>query len=148
MNEKQRRLLLAAEARSLGWGGIAQVARASGVSRPTIQKALHERERPITSPKRVRQVGGGRKQSGERDPALLAELEALVDPVTRGDPMSPLRWTGKTPRQLAAAPGPRGHPISYRVVAEGLREAGYSLQATAKAQEGARPPAAMRSSGI
>jgi DNA-binding phage protein len=83
LNEKQRRLLLAAEARSLGHGGISQVARASGVARATIHKALHEQEPAVTE--RVRRAGGGRKKA--RDPRLLADLEALVSPQTRGDPI-------------------------------------------------------------
>src|SRR5438045_8258191 len=91
LNEKQRRLLLASEARALGYGGIGRVARAGGVSRPTIQKALQELDQPHLAPDRVRQVGGGRKPLRSLDPTLLADLEALVDPDTRGDPMSPLR---------------------------------------------------------
>ena len=93
LNEKQRRLLLATEARALGRGGISRVARASGVSRPTIQKAMDELDHP--TPVRMRHVGGGRKKSREHDPTLVGDLEAMVDPDTRGDPMSPLRWTCK-----------------------------------------------------
>src|SRR5215210_9205922 len=99
LNEKQRRLLLATEARTLGYGGIARVARAAGVSRPTIKKALLELDQPVPAPDRVRQAGGGRKPLRAHDPALLAALEALVDPDTRGEPMSPLRWTCKSTRQ-------------------------------------------------
>src|SRR5712691_1542081 len=101
LDERQRRLLLAAEARSLGRGGITQVARISGVSRPTITKALRELEEPLGFSGRVRRVGGGRKSLNDRDSRLLAELEALVEPDSRGDPMSPLRWTCKSTRQLA-----------------------------------------------
>src|SRR3990172_4894633 len=93
LNEKQRRLLLAAEARALGHGGVSRVARAAGVSRPTIQKALYELQEPVSAGGRIRKAGGGRKKARERDPELLSELEALVDPDSRGDPMSPLRWT-------------------------------------------------------
>jgi transposase len=136
LNEKQRRLLLAAEARSLGHGGISQVARASGVSRATIHRALHEQEPAVTE--RVRRAGGGRKKA--RDPRLLAALEALVSPQTRGDPMSPLRWTCKSTRQLAAALQQQGHQVSERLVRDLLHEAGYSLQANAKTREGSRHP--------
>jgi hypothetical protein len=140
LNEKQRRLLLATEARALGYGGIARVARAAGVSRPTIQKALLELDQAVPAVDRVRQAGGGRKPLRAHDPALLAALEALVDPDTRGDPMSPLRWTCKSTRQLAEALTQRGHPVSHRVVAELLRELGYSLQAPAKTEEGSSHP--------
>jgi DNA-binding phage protein len=140
LNEQQRRLLLAAEARALGHGGVTRLARLSGVSRPTITKALHELEQPAPPLGRVRRVGGGRKKHAERDTALLAALEALVEPDTRGDPMSPLRWTCKSTRQLAAALTQEGHPISNRVVGDLLREAGYSLQANVKTREGGQHP--------
>src|SRR3712207_260717 len=110
LNEKQRRLLLATEARALGYGGIVRVARAARVSRPTIQKGLQELEQSAPVAARVRNVGGGRKSVRTREPTLLAALEALVDPDTRGDPMSPLRWTCKSTRQLAATLSERGHP--------------------------------------
>ena len=140
LNEKQRRLLLAAEARTLGHGGISRVARASGVSRPTIQKALHELNEPMDDSDRIRHVGGGRKKTRTRDPSILVELENLVDPDTRGDPMSPLRWTCKSTRQLAAALTQRGHRVSHWLVAELLHEAGYSLQANVKTMEGTNHP--------
>ena len=140
LNEKQRRLLLAAEARALGHGGITRVARASGVSRPTIQRAMRELEGPAADAGRVRKAGGGRKRTRDRDPAVVAELEELVDPDTRGDLMSPLRWTCKSTRQLADTLGGRGHPVSHRVVAELLHDLGYSLQAPAKRLEGAHHP--------
>lgn len=140
LNEKQRRLLLAAEARSLGHGGISRVARASGVSRATIHKALQEQEAAVTVTERVRRAGGGRKETRERDPRLLADLEAMVDPETRGDPMSPLRWTCKSTRQLAQALQQQGHQVSEHLVRDLLYEAGYSLQANAKMREGSRHP--------
>jgi hypothetical protein len=140
LNERQRRLLLAAEARSLGHGGVSRVARASGFSRPTIPKALRELQEPVLAGGRVWREGGGRKKSQDRDPELLAELEALVDPDTRGDPMSPLRWTCKSTRHLADILTGRGHPVSHRVVAGLLHEAGYSLQANAKTREGSHHP--------
>jgi hypothetical protein len=140
LNEQQRRLLLAAEARSLGRGGVARVARAAGVSRPTIYQGLSELAGPRAAPGRVRRPGGGRKQLREQDPSLATDLEALVDPDTRGDPMAPLRWTCKSTRQLAAALAQRGHRVGYRTVAALLDQAGYSLQAPAKRLEGAQHP--------
>ena len=139
LDERQRRLLLAAEARALGRGGITRVARAAGVSRPTITRGLAELDQPAP-PGRVRQPGGGRRQRCERDPALLTALEALVEPDTRGDPMSPLRWTCKSTRQLAAALAQQGHAVSEWTVRRLLHEADYSLQAPAKTLEGASHP--------
>src|SRR6266508_3355588 len=140
LNERQRRLLVAAEARALGRGGILRVARASGISRPTIQSALRELAQPALTPNRVRRPGGGRKKARASDPTLLADLEALVEPTTRGDPMSPLRWTCKSTRQLADALKERGHQVSHQLVAELLRAADYSLQAPLKTLEGTHHP--------
>ena len=140
LNERQRRLVVAAEARVLGRGGSSRVARASGLSRPTIQAALRELDQPGAPPPRVRQPGGGRKAARDRDPALLTALEALVEPTTRGDPMSPLRWTCKSTRQLAEALAHAGHHVSHQVVADLLRAAGYSLQAPRKTLEGGQHP--------
>ena len=139
LDERQRRLLLAAEARALGRGGITRVARAAGVSRPTVTRGLSELDQP-TRPGRARQPGGGRRRQHERDPALLAALEALVEPDTRGDPQSPLRWTCKSTRQLAAALTQQGHAVSAWTVRRLLHEADYSLQAPAKTLEGAGHP--------
>ena len=138
LNEKQRRLFLAVEARALGRGGVVRVARASGVSRPTIQQGLRELASPATE--RVRRVGGGRKAARERDPTLVADLEGLVDPDSRGDPMSPLRWTCKSTRQLAQALCQQGHTVSEHLVRDLLHQAGYSLQAPVKTIEGGRHP--------
>jgi hypothetical protein len=140
LNEKQRRLVLAAEARALGRGGIQRVALASGVSRPTIRKALRELAEPSDPGGRIRRPGGGRKRSGDRDPCLRADLERLVDPVTRGDPMSPLRWTCKSVRKLAAELQAQGHRVSHRLVADLLHDLGYSLQANRKTLEGGAHP--------
>ena len=140
LTERQRRLLLAAEARALGYGGVAQVARATGVSRQTIHAALHDLDHPEFDSRRIRRPGGGRKTAPTHDPALLVALEALVDPDTRGDPMSPLRWTCKSTRQLAAALAERGHQVSHQTVAALLRAADYSLQAPVKTREGAQHP--------
>jgi hypothetical protein len=140
LNEKQRRLMLGAEARALGRGGVTRVAQASGVSRPTIQKGMRELDGPSTDAKRVRKPGGGRKRARDRDPGLVAALEELVDPDTRGDPMSPLRWTCKSTRQLATTLGKQGHVVSQRVVADLLHALDYSLQAPAKRLEGTQHP--------
>ena len=97
LNERQRRLAVAAEARALGRGGVSIVARASGLSRPTVYKAMAELDAPPLGPQQVRASGGGRKKTVQGDPRLLADLERLVDPATRGDPVSPLRWTTSGP---------------------------------------------------
>ena len=141
LSERQRRLLLGAEARELGWGGISAVARAAGVSRTTVTLAVSDVGSPPELPKgRSRRSGGGRKSALRKDPALAAALDALVDPATRGDPESPLRWTCKSTRMLAAALTAAGHPVSDRTVAALLQQSGYSLQANAKTTEGTQHP--------
>jgi len=141
LNERQRRLLLGAEARELGWGGVSTIAVAVGVSRSTVTNAVAELELPTELPEgRSRRAGGGRKSAVDRDPALLGALDALVDPEARGDPESPLRWTCKSTRQLASALTAEGHPVSDRTVAALLHQAGYSLQANAKTTEGSQHP--------
>jgi hypothetical protein len=116
------------------------VARATGVSRPTIYKALEEIDAPPLTDGRVRQPGAGRKRATETDPELAAALDALVDPDSRGDPESPLRWTCKSTGQLALALTRAGHPVSSVTVGVLLREAGYSLQANSKTTEGGQHP--------
>ena len=139
LNERQRRLSAAAEARALGHGGIVRVARASGLSRPTIYQGLRDLdEAPILD--RVRRPGAGRPSIQDRDPALPAALDALIEPTTRGDPESPLRWTCKSTRQLAAALRALGHPVSHSTVADLLVAADYSLQAPSKTLEGSTHP--------
>ncbi len=140
LDERQRRVLLGAHAKVLGRGGITSVAEASGMSRPTVIKAVQELEAPPLEPGRVRREGGGRKRAEEKNPALIEALEALVDPDSRGDPVSPLRWTCKSTRQLAAILTQQGHPVSHRVVGELLHALGYSLQANAKTEEGKQHP--------
>jgi hypothetical protein len=139
VNERQRRLLLAAEAQALGRGGITQVARAAGVSRPTIHHGLAE----LTAPSAggwVRRHRAGRRRSEERAPPRLADLEALVDPATHGDPMAPRRWTGKSTRRLAAALSGQGHQVSAWGVRRLLHEADDRLQAPATVLDGGRQP--------
>jgi transposase len=140
LNEKQRRVLMAAEAKMLGWGGISKVAKATGVSRVTIHKALSEVEGKKVIAERVRKPGGGRKDILEYHPEILEKLEALVDPVTRGDPRSPLRWTCKSTRQLSQELERKGYSLSNVTVADLLHRLGYSLQANAKTLEGASHP--------
>ena len=140
LNEKERRIVAAADARLLGYGGISRVAAAAGVSRPTLYQGIRELEGGPAAPGRTRKKGGGRKKISEKHPSILEDLETLVDPATRGDPMSPLRWTCKSTRQLAAALSEKGYRVSHRVVAQLLRQLGYSLQANVKAREGTVHP--------
>src|ERR1700678_2731157 len=118
LNERQQHLVAAFDAEQLGRGGVSLVARASGFSRPTVYRAirnLHQRPVPV---ERIRQPGAGRKESVAHDPHLVQILETLLDPDARGDPMSPLRWTCKSTRQLADLLTAQGHPISHRKVAQ------------------------------
>lgn len=142
LDERQRRVWLGVEAREAGHGGISAVARAAGVSRPTVAKAVRELDQPAAGAPagRVRRAGGGRKPAVEVDPGLATALEALVDPVTRGDPQSPLLWTSKSTRQLADALGEAGHRASHTLVGRLLKRLGYSLQAMAKTTEGNQHP--------
>ena len=144
MDERRRRQWAAAEARELGWGGISLVAHATGLSRPTITAGLRELDQPIAEraaeATRIRRRGGGRPPLTQTDPGLLAALESLLEPATRGDPMSPLRWTCKSTRRLAEELSQRKHPVGSRTVAALLHEAGYSLQANRKTREGGSHP--------
>jgi transposase len=145
LDERSRRQWAAAEAKELGYGGVSAVARATGFARDTIQLGLRELEYrqqhpEEPTPDRLRKTGGGRKQLTQTDPALVSALEALVEPLTRGDPESPLRWTCKSTRTLADELSRRGHGVGYRTVAWLLHEAGYSLQANRKTREGNQHP--------
>jgi transposase len=142
LDERQRRVLLGAEARAWGWGGISAVARAAGVSQPTVSKAVRELDvsGEVLPVGRARRAGGGRKPLTETDPGLVETLEAMVDPATRGDPESPLRWSSKSTRELADALGEKGHEVSHVSVGRLLRARGYSLQAAAKTREGKQHP--------
>ena len=130
--------MAASEALSLGWGGISAVARATGLSRQVIRVGIDELTGtvPSAAPGRIRRPGGGRKKTVARDPTVGDDLERLVDPTTRGDPASPLRWTGKSVRQLARVLGERGHQVSHQWVADALRDLGYRLQANRTTREG------------
>jgi transposase len=142
LDERTRRLVAAAEAQAIGFGGVTAVARASGLSRGTVIRGMVELK---TAPKpsrgqRIRRKGAGRKRTVDQDATLKRDLEALVEPVTRGDPESPLRWTCKSVRQLASQLNKAGHRTSHRMVAELLHAMGYSLQANRKTLEGAAHP--------
>jgi hypothetical protein len=136
LDERQRRLLMGAEARALGHGGIRLVARAAGVREGTVASGAAELESGQAPLGRVRRVGGGRKRLAEVDPGLVPALLELVEPDVRGDPMSPLRWTAKSTRALADALTAQGHRVSAPAVGSLLREAGFSLQGNAKVLEG------------
>lgn len=144
MDERRRRQWAAAEAREWGWGGVTLIAQATGLSRPTIAAGLRDIELPkkqrVLEGRRVRRVGGGRRRLTETDPDLMKALEALLEPATRGDPESPLRWTCKSTRRLADELTRQKHPVGERTVAELLRQAGYSLQANRKTREGGSHP--------
>ena len=141
LDERQRRLWAAAEARAAGYGGIAAVARASGIAENTIRKGLRELDSPEALPAgRVRRPGAGPKRLSESDPTLVADLERLLEGETRGDPERPLLWTSKSVRKLAAELRELGHEVSYRTVARLLHKLGYSLQANRKTKEGRQHP--------
>jgi len=141
LDERARRLWAATEARAIGWGGISRVSEATGLSRITVRAGLDELH--LTRGEdagKIRKPGGGRKALTEHDPRLLDALEALVDPVTRGDPMSPLRWTCKSADKLATELAANGHPVSERTVSRLLHTLGYSLQSNRKTIEGKNHP--------
>ena len=141
LNERTRRLAAAAEAAAIGRGGIAQVSRATGFSRRAIASGLDQLKAPDDlGGGRIRRLGGGRKRAVETDATLRTDLERLIDPVTRGDPESPLRWTCKSIRKLAEELRRMGHATSHRMVAELLHESGYSLQGNRKTIEGKGHP--------
>jgi len=144
LDERRRRQWAAAEAREIGYGGVSVVARATGLARSTIHAGLRDvrasvRQR-VRAAERVRRAGGGRRPLTTSDPALLTALFALIEPTTRGDPESPLRWTCKSTTQLADALTEQRHPVSPRTVATLLKGAGYSLQANRKTREGTSHP--------
>ena len=145
MDERMRRQWAATEALDLGWGGVSTVSAATGLARNTIAlgiRALEHRRAHPNEPiaARVRTTGGGRKRATEIDPGLQSALDALVDPVTRGHPESPLRWTCKSTSKLAEELQRQHHPVTDRTVATLLKQAGYSLQANRKTKEGSANP--------
>jgi transposase len=140
LDERQWRLVLGAEARAIGRGGIKLVAEVAGVSADTVGRGAGELEAGIEPDGRVRRKGAGRPAVEEADPGLVAALEALVDPGSRGDPMSPLRWTTKSTARLAGELSAQGTQVAARTVARLLKENGYSLQGNAKTIEGSQHP--------
>lgn len=137
LDERMRRLVAANEAAVLGRGGAVAVAEATGVSRRAIAVGLKELADPVSAPiGRIRRPGAGRKRTIDKDPTLRSDLESLVEPVTRGDPMSPLRWTCKSVRKLSEELNRMGHQTSHQLVSELLAGMGYSLQANRKTKEG------------
>ncbi len=146
MDERMRRRWAASEAVSLGWGGITAVSEATGLSHTTIRMGIAESRTPEADPNpqtnapHIRRPGGGRKRLAEEDRTLLTDLETLVNPSTRGDPQSPLRWTCKSTRNLAGALVDRGHRVSHQTVARLLQASGYNLQVNRKNREGDSHP--------
>jgi hypothetical protein len=149
MNEKLRRRWAGCEAMAIGRGGISAVARETGLSRNTILRGMREIEAEMPDlaeaigsqdRERVREPGAGRRRRTEEDPTLLKDLKTLLEPVTRGDPMSHLLWTSKSTRKLAAELEAKGHEVSHATIADLLADLGYSLQSTRKAKEGRQHP--------
>ncbi len=141
LNERTRRLVAASEAMTIGRGGISAVSRATGLSRQVISQGIKElQDEERTREGRIRRKGGGRKKLVEKDPHLCEDLERLVEPVTRGDPESPLRWTSKSVRKLAKELSEQGHQVSHELVSQLLSQLGYSLQANRKTLEGGTHP--------
>ena len=145
LNERARRRWASTEALAFGRGGISAVARATGLSRKTIRAGIHEMRHGacgVSAPEtaRMRRPGAGRKRRAAQDPTLLGDLETLVEPTTRGDPPSPLRWTCKSVRRLAVELQAQGHQVSAQLVSELLHAAGYSLQGARKTREGDQHP--------
>jgi hypothetical protein len=145
LDERTRRLWAACEAKALGWGGIAVVSQATRLSRTTISAGVREYAQQAETAEgvsvgRTRRAGGGRKRLTQQDPQLWHDVESLVDPVTRGDPQSPLRWTCKSTYKLATELQAMGHVVGARTVAHLLKEMHYSLQANRKTREGADQP--------
>ena len=140
LDERTRRLMAASEARTLGHGGVSIVSRACGLSRKAISKGIREIASGVTMPGRIRRPGGGRKKIISNDPKILEALERLIEPGTRGDPESPLRWICKSTRALSAQLTKQKHPISHEKVAQLLRDQNYSLQSNRKLEEGEDHP--------
>ena len=140
LDERQRRLVMGAQARALGHGGIRLVARGAGVREATVSLGAAELEAGAEPLGRARRPGAGPRRAGDKDPGLVPALLALVEPEERGDPVSPLRWTTKSTRKLAAELTRQGHQIGADTVGDLLRSQGFSLQANAKTIEGRQHP--------
>jgi len=140
LNERSRRMLAGAEALQIGYGGVSLVSRACGLSRVTVTKAIKELQEAPIPEGRIRRQGGGRRSLVEVDPGLTDALESLVEPLSRGDPESPLRWTCKSTRTLARELAKSQHSVSHEKVAQLLWKSGYSLQGNRKTEEGEDHP--------
>ena len=141
VDERARRLFAGSEALAIGRGGVSAVARAAGLARSTVRRGVADVEAgDLPAKGRVRRAGAGRPRIEDRDPTLRRDLEALIEPTSRGDPESPLRWTTKSVRRLAAELRRAGHPVSHQTVSELLHDLGYSLQANRKVLEGTHHP--------
>jgi hypothetical protein len=140
LDEHARRLVAANKAVEMGYGGVSQVSRACGLSRVTVIKGVVELQAPPLPPGRIRREGGGRHALTANDPGLTPALDGLVEPTARGDPESPLRWTCKSARALAAELTARQHPVSHTKVTQLLKQDGYSLQGNRKTEEGEDHP--------
>jgi transposase len=141
LDERARRLLVAAESNAVGKGGISVVAKATGISRPVIRQGVADLKNPkALAAGRVRKEGGGRKRVIDKDASLKTDLQSVLESTTRGDPQAALRWTCKSVRQLTSELKRRGHQVSHQVVADLLHELGYSLQANRKTKEGSSHP--------
>lgn len=140
LNERSRRLWAASESHAIGYGGDALVSRATGLARETIRNGRHEIAHGIKKKSGIRKTGGGRQNLGQTQPGIMDALESMVSPLTRGDPMSPLRWTCKSRANLARALMKRGWKISSTTVGRYLNELGYSLQSIQKSREGLAHP--------
>jgi transposase len=141
LDERARRLMAGSEALTIGRGGVAAVARATGLARTTVERGMADvRTGERLARGRVRRAGAGRPPIEQRDPTLRADLEALIEPTTRGDPESPLRWTTRSVRNLAAELQRQGHAVSHQTVSELLHDLGYSLQSNRKVLEGTSHP--------
>jgi len=141
LDERTRRIVAANEAMTFGYGGISTVSRASGLSRKAIAHGIQDiKNGYCPSERHIRRVGAGRKKITANDPQLLDALNRLIEPETRGDPESPLRWICKSTRALAAQLTRQQHPISYVKVAQLLHEQNYSLQSNRKTEEGEDHP--------
>ena len=147
LDERQRRLLMGAEARALGHGGIRAVAQAAGVREATVSLGVSELDSGAEPLGRARRPGGGRKQAADLDPGLRPALLALVEPEERGDPMSPLRWTTKSTRNLAAELTRQGHRVGADTVGDLLRAGGSACRATPRPSRASGTRTGTRSSG-
>jgi transposase len=146
LDERAKRLFAASEAMAFGWGGIAAVSRATGMSPKTVHKGIQESKSleaglgDLLSKGRQRRPGAGRKKAEDKDPTLLEDLKLLVESTTRGDPESALLWTARSQRNLVKALADKGHKVSTWVVSRLLKKLGYSLQGNKKRLEGAQHP--------